>query len=218
MSGSEGSYSVGRVNREGLGKLCYAPGVTLLRRSFLGGIGALGASLALPSRARSTTLVAVGIEELVERSVLVVETLPVDHRSEWQAVGDQKRIVTFTRLVHQARWLGPKDELESEVLTFGGRVGELAQKVHGEARLPVGQPVLLFLTGPDLGTRRVVGMSQGQFSWSGTGAGRRLLKSSGLPELVMPRAGKQAAVQRLHQMTLAEARALVERTARQAGR
>ena len=184
--------------------------MAVARRTILQGIGVLGASLGVPRWASATTLAALGLEELVAQSPLVVDTLPVERRSEWLTVGGTRRIVTITRLVHESVWRGPASApSESEVLTWGGRIGEIGQKVHGEARLTIGEPLVLFLQDAAQSSWRVTGMAQGQFSVVGTGPDARLKRSSELPDLRGPTAGKRTAVERLHSLRRAEARKVV---------
>lgn len=116
----------------------------------------------------------------------------------------------MTRLVHDSVWRGPSEApRETEVLTWGGRVGDVGQKVHGEAQLTIGEPLVLFLQDAESGLFRVTGMAQGRFSVSGTGPDALLEQSRGLPDLRPPLTGKRAAVERLHRLRRDEARKLV---------
>jgi hypothetical protein len=76
------------------------------------------------------------------------------------------------------------------VMTLGGKVGDLRQKVPGEATLTLGQRVLLFATLPAAdGVRSIVGMSQGKYDIVAGGAsgGDVLRQSAQMPHLVRAR-------------------------------
>ena len=89
--------------------------------------------------ARATLSRAVRVEELVARSRHVLLGEPLESYSAWEKLGDRKHIVTYTR-VRAHELLSGADPQQEEILvrTLGGRVGELGELVHGEARLRVG--------------------------------------------------------------------------------
>ena len=71
-----------------------------------------------------------------------------------------------------------------EVRTLGGRVGHLAQMVHGEAQLRSGAASLLFVDAGDDQVWRVTGMAQGHYPLTLDASGvRRLMRSPDLPRL-----------------------------------
>ncbi|HSC89857.1 MAG TPA: hypothetical protein VLC09_21420 [Polyangiaceae bacterium] len=205
----------------------------MLRRTFLALGPALGAALLLPERAHASSLLGLNLEELVERSAWIGLAETVARQSEWADDGGRRRIVTRTRLLHREIWASPSgsaSEAESEVITWGGRVGRVAQKVHGEAQLPSGAPLLLFLSGEDAAARRVVGLGQGEFRLREQ-AGRQKLEpvdpalGGALLHSGKSRNGKSGggggkplAFERLHGLGPREARGLIEQRWQELGR
>src|SRR5690606_13537166 len=86
----------------------------------------------------------------------------VESYSQWETVGQRRRIVTFTRVLVAEGVLG-NPELEVLVQTLGGRVGKIGQIVHGEAVLKLRERSLLFLQDSSEGITRVTAMAQGHY-------------------------------------------------------
>jgi len=177
------------------------------RRSVLATLGATGALLLLPNRASAAVSRAVSVAELTRQSRVVLLGEPVEVYSQWQTVGQRRRIVTFTRVVTAEGVVG---DAESEVLiqTLGGRVGDIGQIVHGEAALKLHEPSLLFLQDSPEGITRVTAMAQGHYRvLAERGGAPRLAPSRELGTL-LPGKGV-AAVQALRGRTFPEARDLI---------
>jgi hypothetical protein len=134
-----------------------------LPRAALVGAGSLAAVLAVAAPADASLHLEVSLQHLVTVSDLVIEATPQESKSVWEdlpSVG--RRIVTYTRVsVEQSVYGTPPGEVW--VRTLGGQVGNLGQKVEGEAVLASGDRQLLFLKAGDAGTHRVVEMAQGQY-------------------------------------------------------
>jgi hypothetical protein len=112
------------------------------RRPFLGGL-ALGLLWpgGLVARAGGDPLL-----ELVEHSDCCVVGRSLAAASSYRMLGGIRRIVTLHRLRVDEALDGPirtGDELT--LRTLGGRVGDVAQRVFGEAEIAIGRPALLFL-------------------------------------------------------------------------
>lgn len=165
-----------------------------------------------PSQA--STLRALSLAELTQRSALILAARPVDYFCSWATLGGQRRIVTTTRILHEEVWLQQEENIsESLVMTWGGRVGDIAQKVHGEAQLRMEEPCLVFLSTEQQGARRILGMSQGHFLIQGEGSQRYLLQSPQLP-LLFPHSSRTTPASReLHQVSLTQARKMIQRLA-----
>lgn len=147
-------------------------------------LGAWGATLALPRGAHATTALALSLEKMVERSSRVVVGTPVEHSCHWAWVGGSERIVTWTRVLQDADLLTPDDQRDEVlVMTLGGKVGSLRQKVAGEAALRTDERCVVFLSGKRSLTSRVVGMAQGHFPLE-TADEEVLTVSRDLPHLV----------------------------------
>lgn len=194
--------------------------MTFSRRKLLVGSTLLVADLTLGQPAAASTSLALTLPELRLRSKRVVLGRPVLHESEWVYVGGSKRIVTKTRILQERDWLVAQDEEEQNpdefvVVTLGGRVGDFAQKVAGEARLPKNEPILLFIGEGADHEYRIVGMGQGAYPVVKTRAELRLQRSPQLPSLVGKRSGpdapmhEQAAVDVLHDRTLKQAFSMI---------
>lgn len=174
----------------------------LLRVAAAAAIGVLGGKPAHASVARALRL-----EELTGRSRHVLLGEPLDSYSHWERVGQRKHIVTYTRLLTHDVLAGADPE-DNEVLvrTLGGRVGELGELVHGEARLTLGERSVLFVM-PSQGALAVTAMAQGHYPLLKDARGaERLLRSREARELVNE---VGAAVRRLPGLQVSEARALV---------
>jgi hypothetical protein len=177
------------------------------RRGFVrvtaaGALAVLGPKVAEASLSR-----AVALEDLVSRSqhVLVAEAL--DSESVWEQVGKRRHIVTHTR-VRALELLGgdapPHEELM--VRTLGGRVGDLAELVHGEAVLTLGARGVLFAM-PSRGALVVTAMAQGHYPLVRDKLGAERLRRSPAALELLGEPG--AAVQRLVGLDLVSARRLL---------
>jgi hypothetical protein len=133
-------------------------------------VGALGGVVGLcevaltTSTARASTLIAITLEDLVGRSERIVVAIPRTHTSRWES----GRIVTYSAIEVEATIAGPTVTSQLVVRTLGGEVDGIGQQVSGEARLPLGAPVILFLRAPIVakdvamaGSLGVVAMEQG---------------------------------------------------------
>jgi hypothetical protein len=135
-------------------------------------------------------------------------------------VGGTRRIITRTRFLQDSDWLrtdAPEESLQDEFVVWrmGGHVGDIMQKVPGEAQLPLHEPVLLFVEASAQDTMRIVGMSQGSYPVIAQAHSRQVTRSSHLPHLLGARTGpdvpemERPAVEVLHQRPLAVAYSLV---------
>jgi hypothetical protein len=124
----------------------------------------LGASSERPAHA--SAVIALTLDDLVDKSDVVVVVTPKSKSARWES----GRIITYTTVVVDTAVAGGPAAGDSlTVRTMGGVVGDIGQKVFGEASLPIGAPVVLFLR--DLpkplaatsmpGARSVTGMAQG---------------------------------------------------------
>jgi len=112
------------------------------RRPFLGGL-ALGLLWpgGLVARAGGDPLL-----ELVEHSDCCVVGRSLAAASSHRVLGGMRRIVTLHRLrVDEVLDGAVRAADELTLRTLGGRVGDVAQRVFGEAEIVIGRPALLFL-------------------------------------------------------------------------
>ena len=178
------------------------------RRTFLLTLAASSSSLAISHPAGATTVRGLELSELVRASqrVLVATALGAESRFEHSRSG--RRIVTDVRVRTEESWLGA-GPAPSEFLVkiYGGRIGDEAELVFGQAEFVTGERSVLFLMERGGGSAVVTGMAQGQY---------RLLRSSGGELRLSPPKGlsrianrERAAVARLSGLELAAARALV---------
>lgn len=187
------------------------------RRLLVACLGTSALSSALPRTTHATTLRALSVADLVQRSDRASVGVAVHTRSEWIELAGSRRIVTFTRFMQTQDLLGDESgEDELLMMTLGGKVGDLRQKVPGEATLTLGQEALLFATeAADDGSRRVVGMAQGKYGVERNDRGALVRASRALPRLVSARPGPggrapRRAVDALHEKSLDEVRSLLQ--------
>jgi hypothetical protein len=180
----------------------------LTRRRLLQGVALGTIAAGLPRSTWASTARALSLPELVGtcRFALVGTTTEVSSR--WETVGDSRRIVSY----HEVQVAYPIDgrppaETNLVVRTLGGRVGSIGQLVHGEAKLELDVPSVLFLSPSRDGILGVTAMAQGHYPLRAD-ADRvlRLQPSPNIPELVN-RPG--SAVERLVRRSVPEAEALV---------
>ncbi len=173
-------------------------------------VGALGAIISRPALASLAR--AVPVDELVGRSQHVMVGEPLDAWSVWERIGQRKHIVTYTR-VRALELLAGADPKEDELLvrTLGGRVGELGELVHGEAKLTLGARGVLFVM-PARGVLGVTAMAQGHYPLLRDVAGAERLRRS--PEAAELLNEEGSAVQRLVGLKITEARALLRQSVR----
>lgn len=107
----------------------------------------------------ATTARPVTVEELARTATAIAIVTPLDAEARWEG----RRIITHHRMRVDESWAGELTaSTELDVLTLGGRVGDLGQHVAGEVQFVPGAPTLVFLV-PDraLAGFRVVAMEQG---------------------------------------------------------
>jgi hypothetical protein len=179
----------------------------LNRRALLGA----GLALAVPSTwtlpSEASTLMGLTTATLVRTSRRVALVTPVSYHSAW--VGDDTpRIVTYTRVVEANVLAGGGSPTEQLIVTWGGTVGEIGQKVSGEAELTLNEPTVVFLGdeltgGSEAPHRRVVGMLQGAFRVDRDSG--RLNRPRNMPALVRRRGDTEPfAVDELNGLTVDE--------------
>lgn len=172
------------------------------RRPLLVGLAACAGSLSLSRFAGATLARALTLPQLVHASGRIVRGTAVERFSTWENIGGRRRIVTHTRVLVAEDLAEPHDDEEVLVLTWGGRVGDLAQIAHGEAALQLGEPGIVFLTAERSGERRVTAMAQGHYPLEQQGRDLVLRRSPQLPELV---GRSDAAIDRLARQRLGNA-------------
>lgn len=176
------------------------------RRGALVSLGLSGAAVFLPRMALATVARAMSVKDLTDNSRAVLLGEPVEAYSEWAKIGEQRRIVTFTRVLLREAVLGTP-ESEIMVQTLGGRVGKIGQLVHGEAALRVNEPAMLFIQDSNTGVTRVTAMAQGHYRLLDDPQGIARLQLS--PRLASLLPNKAAAVERLKDKTFSQARDIV---------
>ena len=117
----------------------------------------------LASASQGTIVVPQSIEELTQKSDVVVLGAVVGQESKWSP--DHQLIYTFVRIHVEDALKGTSDR-EILVRRPGGTVGEIGQRVQGSAEFTLGERVLVFLS--LLPTARplfqLTGMAQGKLT------------------------------------------------------
>jgi hypothetical protein len=166
-----------------------------------------GAAL-FPRVAWATMARAVTLPQLVGLSQFALVGTATDAYSRWETVGESRRIVTYVRIeVTQPIDGRPPPDTTLMLRTLGGRVGDIGQLVHGEARFELGAPTVMFVTPDNDGVLGVTAMAQGHYPLRAeAGDVARLLASPNMPSLTRV---EGSAVQRLVRKTVVEAEGLV---------
>jgi len=180
----------------------------LSRRRVLGAIGVGCAALASPRLAFATMARAITLPELVGLSQYALVGTATDASSRWETVGRSRRIVTYTRVeVTQPIDGRPPPDTTLLLRTLGGRVGDIGQLVHGEARFELGAPSVVFIATDEDGVFGITAMAQGHYPLgTDPDAAVRLRASPNIPALTRV---DGSAVQRLVRRTVVEAESLV---------
>lgn len=177
------------------------------RRGVLALFSSVGVGLLTAVRAEAAVARALGIRELVDKSKRVVVATALEQACEWQVIGGSRRIVTLTRVRVEELVTGAAPEASELMLqTLGGRVGKVGQLVDGEAELVVGENSLVFTREVLSGLYGVTAMAQGYYPIRMEARGKVLRPSRSLPALIN---GKEAAVERLRNVTLSDGLNLV---------
>ncbi len=186
----------------------------LSRRRVIEGIGAGCLAAALPGvaffpRVAAATMArAVSLPQLVGLSQYALVGAATEAYSRWESVGASRRIVTYVQvLVTQPIDGRPPPETTLMLRTLGGRVGDIGQLVHGEAKFELDAPAVVFLAPDSDGVLGVTAMAQGHYPLSrGSRDVVRLLASPNMPSLTQVQG---SAVERLVQKTVLEAESMV---------
>ena len=183
----------------------------LSRRRVLSWFAVSALLLLVSPPAKSGVARAIELSDLVRASETVVVGTPVESLAQWETLGKQRRIVTYSRVRVDQQVAGAPAGGELWVRTLGGRVGKIGQIVHGEARLFASRPALLFLELHGPGVHRVVALAQGHFPLKADASGVLRLDTS--PELSVLYGAERSAARRLTGRTLTEAQALIKAAA-----
>jgi len=132
----------------------------------------VGASLAVaasfmraPAPAHASVVLALGLEDLTRKADVIALAVPTEHQSRMQARSGL--IVTDVSLRVEQSLKGTAKAGQTLVATLlGGELDGVALAVPGEASLPLGQKLLVFLQHSKSGELRAVGMSQGVLTLS----------------------------------------------------
>jgi hypothetical protein len=100
------------------------------------------------------------VEELARASQLVVHGRVLRVTARWS--DDRRRIFSFAEIEPLATWRGVAGARVT-VLTPGGVVGNLGQRVDGAAVFTAGEEIVVFLFEAERGLHRVTGLAQGKF-------------------------------------------------------
>ena len=174
-----------------------------------------------PRSASASTLVQLSLGDIVRLATAVVAGTPLDSLSVWEDTDTARgqRIVTYTRVRVDQLFDGTAAR-EIWVRTLGGVIGDIGQRVDGEAILVRGQPGLFFLRQLAAGPLGVVGMSQGHLRLEGVAVTptARVLRLPSFARMVerpgVAGGDTSVGLQALHGQTLEQATRLI-RAARQ---
>jgi hypothetical protein len=113
----------------------------------------------VPGRADASVSLALTIDDVARDADVVVRATPLARTSTWE----EGRIVTNTRLEVDAVIAGKGAGSEISVRTLGGVVGDIGQRVEGEAVFAPNAPSIIFLKRrPNDGAFMIAARAQGQ--------------------------------------------------------
>jgi hypothetical protein len=137
-------------------------------------------------RARASVVLALSLEDLTRKAELIVLGVPTEQQARRHL--DGKLIVTDVRVRVDDVLKGSAKRGQTVLATvLGGKLDGVALQVPGEAHLPLGQRLLLFLyRAPASGDLRVVGMSQGVLALTQQGSTTMVLPGGNGSALVQP--------------------------------
>lgn len=141
----------------------------------------LGAALALATlttgSVRASTLLAIDLPQLVKMSDYIVLAKAESRKSRKQE--SSGLIVTDVRLRVQSALKGATKPGEALTATLlGGEIGDVGLHVSGEANIPDGRGVIVFLRRASNGELNVSGMAQGVLSITGQGGSAMVVPST----------------------------------------
>ncbi len=167
----------------------------------------MAASLGWAEAAPATTARAVSLPDLVARSTRIIHGTALEGFARAEDVGETRHIVTYTRLRVEDLIHGGPAEPELLVRTLGGKMGKLAELVHGEAELWLHEACLLFVQANPDGIDQVTAMAQGHYPLARDEGGMpRLRASRNMPHLL---GGPNSAVALLSGLSMQQARNLI---------
>jgi hypothetical protein len=185
---------------------------SLSRRALLGSAAAGALGVLSPARAAASLARGLALEELVRSSARGIVGVPLASECRYADIGGQRAIVTDTRVrVEEHFFARAPESLELIVRTLGGVIGDLGERVDGQAALRLGEPGVVFLSLSRENVEFVTGMAQGHYPLRSDARGvLRLRPSSNLPRLLKP---ERAAAFRLSGRDLASVRTLLRELA-----
>ncbi|MFI5308880.1 MAG: hypothetical protein ACHQ53_16095 [Polyangiales bacterium] len=146
-------------------------------------LGALG--LRVPSEARASVVLALGLEDLTRKADVIALVVATEQQSRMQPRSGL--IVTDVSLRVEQALKGSKSGQTLVATLLGGKLDGVALQVPGEASLPIGQRVLVFLQRSKAnGELRAVGMSQGVMTLSELGGATMVMPGGSGAALVQP--------------------------------
>jgi len=124
--------------------------------------------LLLAGPAHAALALSTSVEDLARDADAVVRGKVVRTTARWSS--DGRRILTYAEVETSSVWRGSAPARVT-VVTRGGVVGDIGQRVDGLATFSEGEEVVLFLGKAGDSAFRVRGGSQGKFTVSGDRAG-----------------------------------------------
>jgi hypothetical protein len=140
----------------------------------------LALALAAFPPAEATTMIRMGVEELVASNETVIVGRVVDVQSYWNAEGSF--ILSDVKVQVLDALKGAASEREISLTVMGGSVGELTTLIVAGPEMTIGGDYLLFLNREDLpgvsGVRTVRDLAQGIFDVVGANDGARAVSQA----------------------------------------
>jgi len=147
-----------------------------LRRRFPTLVLALALTLPLvfSSTSSAGTVVAMSLNQMIDRADSIFTGRVVGQRAEWNA--DRTKIHTFVTLEVEDYLKGGTGSRVTTVRLLGGRVGRYIAHLPGNPQFEVGEDVLLFCAGTQARIPSVLGLSLGKFRITADRSGERYIQ------------------------------------------
>jgi hypothetical protein len=110
----------------------------------------------------ASTVLSLGLQELVQRSELIVLGICEEMSSTWNK--DRNAVFSYIRVIPEKCLKGSHFPTKITIEQLGGIVDNVSMTVVGEARFVEGERVILMLRKSSETCYRIIGLSQGKFS------------------------------------------------------
>ncbi|MBN1543646.1 hypothetical protein JW992_16000 [candidate division KSB1 bacterium] len=121
----------------------------------------------------------IALEEIAQRSELIVAVRVIDQYSAWDEL--RREIYTYTTLEIEKSIKNPAARRQIQMCHLGGRVGDIESQVHGMPRFILDQRVIVFLGPyPDSETYGLIDWVKGVYRIENGSSGTEMVSGAGI--------------------------------------